>query len=184
MRYIKIYGSNRERKMGLLDFEALQRYRMVNSVSKPLSKITYGYQCQKSVRCNQKQVLQEEYMDPLLPEQWPQPFPLLRVFFYLIIPNMYKIAGELTPTVFHITARSLACQGLSIFGDHSDVMAVRTTGFAMLLPIVKEVLPRIAQAYAVHHRILMYISRKERLLTNIMMLPLGPSRRQWISLPK
>lgn len=50
----------------------------------------------------------------------------------LIIPNMYKIAGELTPTVFHITARSVACQGLSIFGDHSDVMAARSTGFAML----------------------------------------------------
>ena len=50
----------------------------------------------------------------------------------LIIPNMYKIAGELTPTVFHITARSLAVQGLSIFGDHSDVMAARSTGFAML----------------------------------------------------
>ena len=41
----------------------------------------------------------------------------------LMIPNMYKIAGELTPTVFHVTARSLAAQGLSIFGDHSDVMA-------------------------------------------------------------
>ncbi len=50
----------------------------------------------------------------------------------LIIPNMYKIAGELTPTVFHITARSLAAQGLSIFGDHSDVMGARSTGFAML----------------------------------------------------
>ncbi|MCC6347204.1 MAG: pyruvate:ferredoxin (flavodoxin) oxidoreductase, partial [Nitrospirales bacterium] len=50
----------------------------------------------------------------------------------LIIPVMYKIAGELTPTVFHITARSLACQGLSIFGDHSDVMAARATGFALL----------------------------------------------------
>lgn len=50
----------------------------------------------------------------------------------LLLPNMYKIAGELTPTVFHITARSLACQGLSIFGDHSDVMATRATGFAML----------------------------------------------------
>lgn len=50
----------------------------------------------------------------------------------LMIPNMYKIAGELTPTVFHVTARSLACQGLSIFGDHSDVMAVRQTGFALL----------------------------------------------------
>ncbi|MGA1531092.1 MAG: pyruvate:ferredoxin (flavodoxin) oxidoreductase, partial [Kiritimatiellia bacterium] len=50
----------------------------------------------------------------------------------LMIPNMYKIAGELTPTVFHVSARSLACQGLSIFGDHADVMAVRATGFALL----------------------------------------------------
>jgi pyruvate-ferredoxin/flavodoxin oxidoreductase len=50
----------------------------------------------------------------------------------LMIPNMYKIAGELTPTVFHVSARSLACQALSIFGDHSDVMSVRQTGFAML----------------------------------------------------
>ncbi|MFC1644163.1 pyruvate:ferredoxin (flavodoxin) oxidoreductase, partial [Candidatus Omnitrophota bacterium] len=50
----------------------------------------------------------------------------------LMIPNMYKIAGELTPTVFHIAARSLACQALSIFGDHSDVMAARATGWGML----------------------------------------------------
>src|SRR6187402_74623 len=50
----------------------------------------------------------------------------------LMIPNMYKIAGELTPVVFHIAARSLAAQGLSIFGDHSDVMAARGTGWAML----------------------------------------------------
>jgi pyruvate-ferredoxin/flavodoxin oxidoreductase len=50
----------------------------------------------------------------------------------LMLPNMYKIAGELTPTVFHVTARSLACQGLSIFGDHSDVMAARQTGWGML----------------------------------------------------
>jgi pyruvate-ferredoxin/flavodoxin oxidoreductase len=50
----------------------------------------------------------------------------------LMIPNMYKIAGELTPTVFHVTARSIACQALSIFGDHSDVMACRQTGFTML----------------------------------------------------
>ena len=50
----------------------------------------------------------------------------------LMIPNMYKIAGELTPTVFHVSARSLAAQALSIFGDHSDVMAARTTGFALL----------------------------------------------------
>jgi len=50
----------------------------------------------------------------------------------LMIPNMYKIAGELTPTVFHVAARSLAAQALSIFGDHSDVMSVRQTGFALL----------------------------------------------------
>jgi pyruvate-ferredoxin/flavodoxin oxidoreductase len=50
----------------------------------------------------------------------------------LMIPNMYKIAGELMPTVFHVAARSVATQALSIFGDHSDVMAVRPTGFALL----------------------------------------------------
>ena len=50
----------------------------------------------------------------------------------LMLPNMYKIAGELSPTVFHVAARSIAAQGLSIFGDHSDVMSVRQTGFAML----------------------------------------------------
>ncbi len=50
----------------------------------------------------------------------------------LMVPNMYKIAGELTPAVFHVSARSLACQALSIFGDHSDVMACRQTGFSML----------------------------------------------------
>ncbi|ATX81687.1 pyruvate-ferredoxin/flavodoxin oxidoreductase [Mariprofundus ferrinatatus] len=50
----------------------------------------------------------------------------------LMIPNMYKIAGELTSAVFHVAARSIAAQALSIFGDHSDVMSVRQTGFAML----------------------------------------------------
>ena len=50
----------------------------------------------------------------------------------LMIPNMYKIAGELSPAVFHVAARALATQALSIFGDHSDVMAARATGFAML----------------------------------------------------
>ncbi|MGO8865698.1 MAG: pyruvate:ferredoxin (flavodoxin) oxidoreductase [Alphaproteobacteria bacterium] len=50
----------------------------------------------------------------------------------LMLPNMYKIAGELTATVFHVAARSLATQALSIFGDHSDVMAARSTGFALL----------------------------------------------------
>ena len=50
----------------------------------------------------------------------------------LMIPNMYKIAGELTPAVFHVAARSLATHALSIFGDHSDVMATRATGWSML----------------------------------------------------
>ena len=50
----------------------------------------------------------------------------------LMIPNVYKIAGELLPAVFHVSARTVAAQSLNIFGDHSDVMACRQTGFAML----------------------------------------------------
>src|SRR5579875_1308600 len=50
----------------------------------------------------------------------------------LMLPNMLKIAGELTPAVLHVAARSVATSALSIFGDHSDVMAVRSAGFAML----------------------------------------------------
>ncbi len=50
----------------------------------------------------------------------------------LMIPNMHKIAGEMLPTVFHVSARSLACQSLSIFGDHSDVMSVRNTGWGLV----------------------------------------------------
>ena len=50
----------------------------------------------------------------------------------LMIPNMYKIAGELLPGVFHVSARALAAQALSIFGDHADVMSARQTGFALL----------------------------------------------------
>ena len=74
----------------------------------------------------------------------------------LMIPNMYKIAGELTPTVFHVSARSLAYQGLSIFGDHSDVMSCRQTGFAMLSSAgVQEVmdLALIAHAATLESRI-------------------------------
>jgi pyruvate-ferredoxin/flavodoxin oxidoreductase len=74
----------------------------------------------------------------------------------LMIPNMYKIAGELSPTVFHIAARSLAAQALSIFGDHSDVMATRATGFAMLASgSVQEVhdLAAIAHAATLRGRI-------------------------------
>ncbi|MDA0684170.1 MAG: pyruvate:ferredoxin (flavodoxin) oxidoreductase [Bacteroidetes bacterium] len=67
----------------------------------------------------------------------------------LMIPNMYKIAGELTPTVFHIAARSLAAQGLSIFGDHSDVMAARATGWAMLFSnSVQEVMDQSVISHA------------------------------------
>ena len=74
----------------------------------------------------------------------------------LMILNMFKIAGEPTPTVFHIAARSLAVQALSIFGDYSDVMAVRSTGFAMLSSnSVQEVmdLALIAQAATLESRI-------------------------------
>ncbi len=74
----------------------------------------------------------------------------------LMIPNMYKIAGELTPTVFHVSARSLATHALSIFGDHSDINAVRSTGFALLASNnVQEVMDiaLIAQAAALEARV-------------------------------
>jgi pyruvate-ferredoxin/flavodoxin oxidoreductase len=74
----------------------------------------------------------------------------------LMIPNMFKIAGELTPTVFHISARAVACSALSIFGDHTDVMAVRTTGWAMLASgSVQEVMDQalIAQAATLESRV-------------------------------
>src|SRR6059058_3960260 len=74
----------------------------------------------------------------------------------LMIPNMNKIAGELTPTAFHVTARTVAAHALSIFGDHSDVMSCRTTGFAMLCSnSVQEAmdLALIAHASALESRI-------------------------------
>ena len=74
----------------------------------------------------------------------------------LMIPNLYKIAGELTPTVFHVAARSLAAQALSIFGDHSDVMAARATGFALMASCsVQEVMDFaiIAQAATLEARV-------------------------------
>ena len=74
----------------------------------------------------------------------------------LMIPNMYKIAGELTCSVFHVAARSLAAQGLSIFGDHQDVMAVRSTGFAQLAsnsPQEAHDLALVAQAATLEARV-------------------------------
>ena len=74
----------------------------------------------------------------------------------LMIPNMFKIAGELTPTVFHIAARTVATHALSIFGDHSDVMATRSTGWAMLFSnSVQEVMDQalIAQAATLEARV-------------------------------
>ena len=74
----------------------------------------------------------------------------------LMIPNMYKIAGELLPCVFHVSARALAAQALSIFGDHQDVMAARQTGFAMLASgSVQEVmdLAGIARLIAIKSRV-------------------------------
>jgi len=74
----------------------------------------------------------------------------------LMLPNMFKIAGELTPTVFNVSARSVATHALSIFGDHSDVMAARTTGFALLAAAsVQEAMdfPLIAQGASLKSRI-------------------------------
>jgi pyruvate-ferredoxin/flavodoxin oxidoreductase len=74
----------------------------------------------------------------------------------LMIPNMFKIAGELTPTVIHVSARALAIQALSIFGDHSDVMACRSTGFGMIASgSVQECMDNslIAQAISLRSRI-------------------------------
>jgi pyruvate-ferredoxin/flavodoxin oxidoreductase len=74
----------------------------------------------------------------------------------LMLPNMFKIAGELTPTVFHIAARSVACQALSIFGDHSDVMAARSTGFALMASnSIQEIMDfaLIAQASALESKV-------------------------------
>src|SRR5205085_7220743 len=74
----------------------------------------------------------------------------------LMIPNMFKIAGELLPTVFHVTARTVATHALSIFGDHSDVMACRSTGWGMLAAAsVQEAadFALIAQAVSLRSRI-------------------------------
>src|SRR5437763_10293349 len=74
----------------------------------------------------------------------------------LMIPNMYKIAGELTSAVIHVAARSLAAQGLSIFGDHSDVMAARSTGWGMLAsnsPQEAQDLALVAHATALEARV-------------------------------
>src|SRR4051794_11316308 len=74
----------------------------------------------------------------------------------LMIPNMYKIAGELTPTVIHVAARAIAAQGLSIFGDHQDAMSVRATGFAQIASnSVQEVMDiaLISQAATLESRI-------------------------------
>ncbi len=78
-----------------------------------------------------------------------------------MLPNMFKIAGELTSAVFHVAARSVATRALSIFGDHSDVMAVRTTGFALLSSAsVQEAhdCALIAQAATLESRIPFWIS--------------------------
>lgn len=72
----------------------------------------------------------------------------------LMIPNMYKISGELLPMVMHVSARALAAHSLNIFGDHSDVMACRQTGFAMLASSsVQEVMDLALVAHPRHFEI-------------------------------
>jgi len=85
----------------------------------------------------------------------------------LMIPNLYKIAGELTPMVIHVAARAIAAQGLSIFGDHSDVAAVRPTGLAQLASgSVQEAhdMALVAQAASLESRIpfLHFLTDSER----------------------
>ena len=75
-----------------------------------------------------------------------------------MIPNMFKIAGDLTSTVFHIAARAVATHALSIFGDHSDVMAARATGFGMLATgSVQEVMDMALIAQAPSHAFPSYL---------------------------
>ncbi len=79
----------------------------------------------------------------------------------LMIPNMYKMAGQFLPSVFHVSARSLATHALNIFGDHSDVMSVRSTGYALLSSSsVQEALDMgmIAHLCAIKGRVLSFIS--------------------------
>ena len=83
---------------------------------------------------------------------------------HLMIPNMFKIAGELTSMVFHIAARSVATHALSTFGDHSDVMATRSTGWAMLFAnSIQEVMDfaLIAQASTLESRLPFILDSKQ-----------------------
>ena len=103
------------------------------------------------------------------PARSPPPSPSSQGLL-LMIPNMFKIAGEQTSTVFHIAARSVATHALSIFGDHSDVMATRSTGWAMLFAnSVQEVMDfaliaqastlRVASSIPAHLRRLSHFAR-------------------------
>ena len=92
----------------------------------------------------------------------------------LMIPNMYKIAGEMLPCVFHVSARTLASHALSIFGDHQDVMACRQTGFAMLASAsVQEALDLAAVAHSYRCR----NSRNRRTVWNYLCLLLCSGAR-------
>ena len=82
-------------------------------------------------KCKARRVRRAPSMAPFKPARLTTTFTASQGLL-LMIPNMFKIAGELTPTVFHVAARTVATHALSIFGDHSDVMAVRSTGWAML----------------------------------------------------
>ena len=92
---------------------------------------TSGARCPRWWRCRARAARRVRCTARCRAARWRRRSPPPRACC-LMIPNMYKIAGELTSAVLHVAARSLAAQGLSIFGDHSDVMAVRQTGFALL----------------------------------------------------
>ena len=116
---------------------------------------TSGAAYRMSLRCRARPVLPEPSTEHLQAGSLSTSFNASQGLL-LMIPNMFKIAGELTPTVLHVSARSLAAQALSIFGDHSDVMACRSTGYAMLCSAsVQEVadFALIAQAATLETRI-------------------------------
>jgi len=92
---------------------------------------TCGERSPRLLKCNPKVALQGQFMALCKPGSLTTTFTASQGLL-LMIPNMYKIAGELTPCVIHVSARTVATHALSIFGDHSDVMAARQTGFAML----------------------------------------------------
>ena len=115
----------------LPDHAVLADGRAGRRVGAPRARRTSGAPCRPSSRCRARAAPPARVHGALQAGALTTTFTASQGLL-LMIPNMYKIAGELTPAVFHVAARALAAQALSIFGDHSDVMAARATGWALL----------------------------------------------------